>query len=272
MASITTDEVKPRFFCNNCGANGHSYSKCVEPITSIGVIGYNVDSDSNVRYLMIRRKDSLGYVDFLRGRYSLYNKHYLMNIFNEMTTVEKEAISNLDFDTLWRHLWGEETCTAKFKNDEKISRNKFSLLKKGIYISDTFVSIDTLVKSSETSWDEPEWEIPKGRRNYNESDYSAGIREFEEETGISRDNLSIIQNVVPFEEIFTGSNFKSYKNKYFLANIDDITVSLDGYQNTEVSKVGWYSLDEVKDIVRYYNYEKIELLEDVDKLIHKYLL
>ena len=38
---------------------------------------------------MIKRKDTLGYVDFLRGRYSLYNKLYLMNIINEMTIQEK---------------------------------------------------------------------------------------------------------------------------------------------------------------------------------------
>ena len=52
---------------------------------------YNLDSE-DIEYLMIRRKDTLGYVDFLRGRYSLHNKLYLLNIFGEMTVHEKEKI------------------------------------------------------------------------------------------------------------------------------------------------------------------------------------
>ena len=38
---------------------------------------------------MICRKDTLGYVDFLRGKYSLNNKSQLLNLFNEMTIYEK---------------------------------------------------------------------------------------------------------------------------------------------------------------------------------------
>ena len=41
---------------------------------------------------MICRKDTLGYVDFLRGKYSLNNKQQLLNLFNEMTIYEKEKI------------------------------------------------------------------------------------------------------------------------------------------------------------------------------------
>ena len=39
---------------------------------------------------MIRRKDSLGYVDFLRGKYPLFNKRYLLNIISEMTNERKK--------------------------------------------------------------------------------------------------------------------------------------------------------------------------------------
>ena len=76
-------------FCNNCGKNGHAYHLCKLPITSIGVIAFKPSTDG-IKYLMIRRKDSLGYVDFMRGRYPLYNKEYLMNIINEMTYIQKK--------------------------------------------------------------------------------------------------------------------------------------------------------------------------------------
>ena len=55
-------------FCNNCGKNGHLFHQCKIPITSIGVILADI-SGPEIKFLMIRRKDTLGYVDFIRGRY-----------------------------------------------------------------------------------------------------------------------------------------------------------------------------------------------------------
>ena len=54
-------------FCNNCGKNGHAFHQCKYPITSIGVILFKYQKN-NIKYLMIRRKDTLGYVDFMRGK------------------------------------------------------------------------------------------------------------------------------------------------------------------------------------------------------------
>ena len=75
-------------FCNNCGKHGHTYQQCRKPITSIGIILYRINNNNN-EYLLIRRKDSLGYVDFLRGKYSIYNKNHIINIINEMTYMKK---------------------------------------------------------------------------------------------------------------------------------------------------------------------------------------
>ena len=78
--------MKDYNFCNNCGKLGHLFHQCKNPITSIGVIVYNneVEDDiSKTKFLMIRRKDSLGYVDFMRGKYPLFNKRHIINILNE---------------------------------------------------------------------------------------------------------------------------------------------------------------------------------------------
>ena len=66
-----------KYICNNCGAYGHLFYKCKKPIMSFGVISYRIGSDDKIEYLMIRRKDSLGYVDFLRGKYNQYNDFHL---------------------------------------------------------------------------------------------------------------------------------------------------------------------------------------------------
>ena len=98
-------------FCNNCGMKGHLFHQCKLPITSIGLIVYKVDNPENnnepktIKYLMIRRKDSLGFVDFMRGKYNLNNKVHLLNIINEMTIEEKSNILKYNFNYLWNNLW-----------------------------------------------------------------------------------------------------------------------------------------------------------------------
>ena len=53
-------------YCNNCGKKGHMYKDCKLPVTSCGNIVYRDDTEEP-KVLMIQRKDSLCYIDFLRG-------------------------------------------------------------------------------------------------------------------------------------------------------------------------------------------------------------
>jgi hypothetical protein len=48
------------------------------------------------------------------------------------------------------------------------------------------------------------------------------VAKFQEETGIHPSKLRVIDNISPLEEIFTGSNYKSYCHKYFLAEYIDV--------------------------------------------------
>jgi len=259
-------------FCNNCGKTGHLYHQCKKPITSTGIVLFRKNKTKNCfEYLMICRKDTLGYVDFLRGKYPIYNKIFIKNLINEMTINEKEKISNTPFNILWKELWGERV-TMQYKNEEKMSEDKFNLLKLGINCKDYSFNLKELMDWSSTTWEEPEWGYPKGRRNHLENDLNCAVREFEEETGISRYNIDIIKNILPIEEIFTGSNLKSYKHKYYLANIKNDKIDTCNYQKSEVSNMKWFSLEKSKNIIRPYNYERIELIEQVDKILHKYSL
>ena len=80
-------------FCNNCGKFGHNTNDCKMPITSIGIILFRY-MDDKLQYLMIRRKDSFGFVDFIRGKYGTNNDIYLRRIIDEMTVSEKDKILN----------------------------------------------------------------------------------------------------------------------------------------------------------------------------------
>ena len=257
-------------FCNNCGKIGHVYNGCSKPITSIGIIVFNRDIDTT-KYLLICRKDSLGYVEFIRGKYPLYNKDYIQNIINEMTIQEKTSLLTKNFDILWKNLWGD-FYGNQYRCEEKSSRDKFEQIKEGIHLfDDTFFSLETLIKNSTTNWIEPEWGFPKGRRNYQENDHNCGLREFCEETGYQRNNIILIKNIIPFEEIFTGSNFKSYKHKYFIGNLKNSYITKN-FQKSEVRKMKWMSLDETIEAIRPYNLEQITLIKNIDKVLNKYSL
>ena len=257
-------------FCNNCGKIGHSYNQCAKPITSLGIVVFNKLGEDCLKYLLICRKDSLGYVEFMRGKYPLYNYDYIQNIINEMTIQEKANLLTKDFNVLWKELWGDYY-GVQYRTEEKNARDKFYQIKEGIHLfDDNFFNLEQLIQKSNTSWTEPEWGFQKGRRNYNENDLTSALREFGEETGIPKNRISVIKNLIPFEEIFTGSNFKSYKHKYFIAysNYKD----LNHYQKREVSKIKWMTLDEASNAIRPYNLERIDLLKDIDKVLHKYSL
>jgi ADP-ribose pyrophosphatase YjhB (NUDIX family) len=258
--------------CNNCGKQGHQFHQCKLPITSYGIILFR-SSEKGIQYLMIRRKNTFGFIDFMRGKYVQNNLEHLQSIFNEMSILEKEAIRDNDFDTLWRMMWGiPDYIGVQYKAEELTSQKKFELLRNGIQMGHIFYNLDTLIDNSITTWKETEWEFPKGRRNYQEKDLDCAIREFEEETGFLKKDIKIIENLMPIEEIFIGSNHKSYKHKYFLAYTDHIFDSLDKYQETEVSKLEWKTLDECLECIRPYNLEKKQLIININKVLEEYRL
>tara|TARA_A100001035_G_scaffold279885_1_gene282772 strand:- start:14330 stop:15130 length:801 start_codon:yes stop_codon:yes gene_type:complete len=263
--------MKEYNFCNNCGKNGHLFHQCKNPITSIGIIAYTMDNNNNIEYLMIRRKDSLGYVDFMRGKYPLFNKRYLLNIIEEMTNEEKIKLLNYDFDHLWKELWGDYI-GIQYRNEEKISKEKFNALKNGITLSQDSYTLESLINSSLEYWNEQEWGFAKGRRNFQEKDLNCALREFEEETGYNKKSLQIIQNIIPIEEIFTGSNYKSYKHKYYIAFINKDIKPINNYQTSEVSKVEWLSYDNCIKKIRPYNLERIDILNNVNNILKKYTI
>lgn len=45
-------------------------------------------SNNEFEYLMIQRVDSFGYIEFMRGKYSIHNYQFLKNIIDEMTVQE----------------------------------------------------------------------------------------------------------------------------------------------------------------------------------------
>lgn len=251
-------DYKKIYLCNNCGVYGHLFYNCRKPITSFGILCYRITPENNYEYLLVQRKDSLGYVDLLRGKFSENNEYQLRNIISEITTKEKDYIFNNSYKDLWNKLWNRISETYEIKNEDKFNNIK----KNKKYLFDELCI-----------WSEPEWGFPKGRREKKEKELDTAIREFQEETGYSRDDIQLIKNLNAFEEIFTGSNLKSYKHKYFLAKINyDSSLNDENYQKSEIGSMKWFSYEECLKKIRPYNIEKIELLKNVQSLLDESLI
>lgn len=259
-------------YCNNCGKQGHLYNQCKIPITSSGIISYRYHNNK-IEFLMIRRRHTLGFIDFMRGKYSINDKSYIINMFKQMTVHEKNNLKSMTFEELWADIWGDETISIQYKSEENISKEKLMALRNGIHVNNEHYSIDDIIKISNDYpiWEEAEWGFPKGRRNFKEKDYDCAIREYCEESGYAKKHLCVLQNISPFEEIFTGSNYKSYKHKYFIAYLPyDNTLIMDNYEKAEVSKIGWYSIEDCLKLIRNYNEEKKNVLTKVSFILNNY--
>jgi 8-oxo-dGTP pyrophosphatase MutT (NUDIX family) len=247
--------MEQKYLCNNCGNYGHLFYNCKKPITSLGIVCVRYTDD--YEYLLIQRKDSLGYVDFLRGKYNEHNDYQLNHIISEMTDEEIDNIKTKHYRDLWDKLWNKVNEKYEQKNEDKynyIKENKSYLLKYN-------------------SWPEPEWGFPKGRRNFKEKDLECALREFEEETGYDKKYINIIKNLNPFDEIFTGSNFKSYKHKYYLAKINyDYSLNDANFQKSEIGNMGWFKYEDAVKKIRDYNIEKIEILTAIQRLLQNKLI
>jgi len=279
--------------CSNCGKYGHFSYQCNHPTVSYGMIVYRQKNNkdtaskdtvskgtafkgtvSKPEYLMICRKDSFGYVDFIRGKYSLSDIDHIYHIFREMSKSEHAKIIQAEsFNELWCDLWNIPYIKTSHKHEERVSRKKYEILKAGyvsMYTSPNIltdtnkstITLETIIKDSSVFKD-AEWEFPKGRKEFNESEINCALREFEEETGISQSNIQLVENLVGFDENYVGSNYAAYKHRYFLAEYTNLTNDniLDTFQKNEVGKLEWKSLDQCLDDMRPYHLEKKHILQ-----------
>ena len=272
--------IKKQVFCNNCGKLGHLFHNCRVPITSIGIIPLRIVKKFNnelqrlenvIELLIIKRKDSLAFIDFMRGKYIMEDKNYILNLLNNMSINERTFLLENDFATIWNYLWNYNTNNL-YRNEEKLSKIKFNKLKCGFVNILESYNLKDLIDLCDKKYNEPEWGFPKGRRNYHEKDIVCGLREFEEETGYKKSDIDIFNNIVPFEEIFTGSNYKSYKHKYFVGIIDNAIIPVNNFQINEISEIKWVPITNVCNYIRDYNYEKTNIINDLNKLLKTYRL
>jgi 8-oxo-dGTP pyrophosphatase MutT (NUDIX family) len=269
---------KNLIMCANCGGLGHVYRTCNHPTISYGVICYSF-REGKVVYLMVQRKDSLSYVEFMRGKYNLENKKYLMKLFSYMTNDERLRLQNNDFDHLWRDMWCKnETDGKHFNKEYQEAAEKFNKIKTGYLMKSQeneviSININYLVSNTKPLFSETEWGFPKGRRNVNENDLNCALREFKEETGLNTNIMRLLFDLKPLEEVFSGTNKKRYKHVYYIAQLcNNISIDIIDDQSPcrEIKAVKWFTYEECQTQIRDINVERKELLKRLNNIILKH--
>jgi 8-oxo-dGTP pyrophosphatase MutT (NUDIX family) len=285
-------------YCTNCGLQGHSYRDCQSPVTSFGTILFRVNQKGwtqekilsafsqsmtglepvfqQIQVLLIQRRDSLGYVDLLRGKYSVNDADYIRKQIHGMTDAERKKLVERDFDELWAEMWGSESADVQYKKDKENSRNKLMALREGITldVSGNSANLQDFVNECETHWETPEWGFPKGRRDGNETDLECALREMREETGLSETDVEIVHNLEALNETFFGSNHVHYCHKYFLVYVPDgsqVKYSKENpHMRREIGNIGWFTLNDGLQKIRSDNVEKREILLRVGSLLRNF--
>jgi 8-oxo-dGTP pyrophosphatase MutT (NUDIX family) len=239
--------------CSNCGRPGHFFRECSEPITSLGIIPFR-KVGAVTQWLLIRRRDSLGFIEIMRGKYD--GAASLQSLIDQTSLPERERLKTRAFPELWRELWNGPA-SRRDHAEYEYAKTKFDIMHTGAFAA--------ACAASTTVWAEPEWGFPKGRRSSTEGELACALRETFEESGIAKKDLHIVNEREPLMEEFTGSNGVSYRHRYWLARVDpEVDVRLDPAnidQAREIGDVRWCSLEEALILIRPYNVEKRAVLE-----------
>ena len=259
--------------CSNCGKENHLQRECKDPLTSYGVICYKdfgLENNSDIRIIMIRRKDTIGYVEFLRGKFNVDNDDYIIQLMNLMTNEEKgKLLAVFDFDKL-RNMLGMARKSYMYKNEYESAKTKFNTLKAKKVENNS--KLEYLLRKSNVSWNETEWGIPKGRKHQKESNINCAVREFLEETGLQYNDISLLVNVKPLEEIYTSINNVRYKHVYYIAKFigEDSKLTFnpsDKNQMKEISHIKWFNNINGISCIRPYYEKKKDVIDKGFKLI-----
>ena len=251
---------KKNVYCSNCNGRGHLFKECKKPIRSYGIIAFRRSPTSNdLQACLIRRKNTISYEAFIRGK---FKPDELGIHLERMTTMEKKKIK----DSNWTELYNE-ICYHRSSKHAQRERKKAKDLYDSINVTALFDDISSI-------YDIPEWEFPKGRKYYNETQEECALREFREETNIPERQVRLLDDT--WFETFEGTNKRTYQNQYFLAVIhpdtNDPYIDLNSKnQITEIGDVDWFDEKTSLELIRDYHTEKKKILRDAFNIISTYL-
>lgn len=214
------------------------------------------------KLLLVRRRFSYGFTDFLCGKYDDSN---IQELINEMTIDEKLMILNNDYTNICKvteGFVGERNSGIYYT----FSRNHFDKTK-GIFDRtrerENGKYLKRLINNSKNS-DLP-WSIPKGRMNPGEKPLNTAMREFYEETGFSEKHYTIDLDYKRFRTQSIHNDIK-YVSEFYIAFLKNEYITYNKfYLDSKIKEISFVKFmkktelsvednDYYKKIKEIYNY------------------
>jgi 8-oxo-dGTP pyrophosphatase MutT (NUDIX family) len=221
-----------------------------------------------IKFVFISRKDSLGYLEFVRGRYDEDQPETIVHLFKQMMPSEIERISKAtSFEDVTRGVL--EAGTQRW-HDAKTSWDALCAAE------EPQKSLKWYVENIRPRFITPEIGAPRGRRKGGETGLYTAMREFQEETGLKQDDYTVLNRVSPLREPFKGTDGNPYLNIYYLAYMDTIKElrvdeNREGQKN-EIGEVFYCGYDEAMKLIRPYHIERLKILAKIFSFIMGRLL
>ena len=210
-------------------------------------------------FLLVSRKHSLGYIEFIKGQYEINDIRKIKHLFLQMTNEEIDLIFKKRFDSIWTSLWGRNARKMSLNREYIISKEKYNELLLRYNINDFKPKFPT-----------KEWGYPKGKKYGNESNISCAIRECSEETSLFKSEINILPGIYPLTENMIGTNGLQYKHIYFIAlfeNIRLLDLNNENVKFVEIDTAGWFKKDRALNLIRPYHVEKIKIINQIVQFI-----
>ena len=263
--------------CNNCGKRGHVFRNCTSPRTSIGIILF-MNYENEMRLLQVQRKDTIGFIDFIRGKFRLDDTQYMKKLLSIMTKNEQKTLMNTKFEDLWSIIWfdNSEKNIQKYKKSFEYSKSKFKKMQNGINMGqNTKISLEEFIASSESKYTETEWGFPKGRRERDETNKECACREVYEETGLRQNiDYEFHGSINPITVEFKGLDNYLYRHIFYVGEVKDqhkINIKINKnnkFQLSELKDIKWHSLATILSTARSYNYGYFkEIIKKFDTIL-----
>ncbi len=225
---------------------------------SHGVLSYKI-KNNQLFFLLSQRRDSLNFIKVLRNLHR-FQKEDCVTMLEKITTDEIERIKNYDFDDVWEDLHIVKTNKVYITERHRARQN--------------YKEMKTLVEEYDLKGDgSKEWGIPKGRRKRGETGYDCALREWNEETQLTKDILRIIDTRPFYYNLRYGD--KAVCVECWLAEvttdpgIQKQQTKIRSYVSSEVGDLKWSTLEEAGTLLPNSIYE---MLIDVNKFIQYHLL